>query len=339
MKKGIFYAAMGHYPEVIAQAHEKSLGMKTFLHRGLFAEDPINALRAFIKSDLAAWVGLNLVWSDDHNYDTRENWDRLQNETDRALSLVSEFPGKEFFIAGFTEHNLTEQRARKQHELLSSEFEKYPNVTLVNSVWKGATLRGVINEVHGGDARPHAGLTAFDFDGTNALDAAITRQKRRFERAETFCMWHPNCNGIRNLEKGATRPPRHEREHWLQADVLKHLIACLLETEIPGKLQKGIVWKSSSDRTVTPDPRSGKPVLLGDLQASHVELRDSEGRLICLSQKAEKSKHGEGNLYRFDIPALQMRRVARGKCLLMAAREMIGSVDPIFRRGGFRNER
>lgn len=330
-RRGISYLAGGMYSDVIERHHPEGFGAKFFLQKNLFPEDPFSVIRKLCASELVPFVALNLTWDDSHAYP----WERFKNaverEAERAYELALKYPHIEFYVAPVTEHWLTDKRAIRRYLDIVPDL---PNVTKVNSVdGPGIALKRFVNEHHKTERRPFRGRFVFDYDGSNMLDSDIARDRRRFRNAEVVWAWHPNCNGIRNLSKDEPRPPRDQREHYLTPEGLKALHAALvMPVDKQAWTAPNVLYKSASDRTVAPDFRSLRPVVICPQRVERLRIVNEETRESWESKPRMEYKDGRFRYY-FGRMGYEYGEAMHE---IFAGDERIALVYPAFRAGAFR---
>lgn len=208
---------------------------------------------------------------------------------------------------------------------------------------RGREVAGFKSEVHGNTPRPR-GAYQYSYDGTNAVDADVEKDKVTHSRAGVFFLWHPSFNLRYKTQLSADR---HEPKHVIENDTAppkernckptKELIESLARLGGPingtPRLNRGDIWKSHADRNNTPPaPREYKPVFITPTSVARIELRDGD-RVVATS--APRTTFVDDRfVYRFDQFGYQIA----GKVVdVYAGGRKIGSVNPAFRGGDFRS--
>ncbi len=322
------------YPQVLVDGHPSGFGVGVFTQPDLFG-DPLPALSRLIKLKSIPFGRFNLRWSDSHQF-PRRDWPRIVAEAKRVADWLRANPEPACYISGATEHQLS---AKDAADLARQVMAVIPERCLyVNNPWegKGAFISGprIVNEVHGGKARPPkiGGRFSFSYDGTSSVDSDVSQKLRELQKADFFCMWHPANNGRLNA---ADPTPRPQRKAWPTPQLLQSL-AALFKPRGAVRLAENTLWKSHADRHETPpEPRAYKPVIITPVKASKLTLKVA-GKVVHSSGPALPFQDGR---YRYYFPAwgYMMAESPGGPVFdLWADNKHLGRVNPGFRLGGFR---
>lgn len=319
---GIDELGIAKYSDVAIKGHPKGFALGAFTSTFGDAKPAIEkTLRE--RKDIPIFK-LNLSWSDSHSF-SRRDFPKIVAEAKRFAPLFVKYPIPACYFNGATEHNLSVQDAQ---ELARQVLAVIPSrCQYVNNPLSGKgklipTSDRIINEVHGKESVPQ-GRFAYSFDGTSSVDSDVTRIKQKMKDAEYFLFWHPANNGRLKADDPTPRP---QRKAYPTVELLESLGALSKDKGITN-LAKGVLYKSHSDRHVTPpEPRAYKPVIIAPQKADKITV----GKTDCAFYGTY-----QGGGYRYYCPRYGYK-IANKPVEIRAGRKALGNINPAFREGGFR---
>lgn len=330
---GIANLGMSEYGEVAKKGHPQGFANVTFTNTFSNAYEEIDALLATGKVPLQEY---NLRWSDTHSF-SRKDFPAIVKEAQKYAVLAEKYPNVECVFSGATEHKLNKKDAT---DLARQVLAVIPErCVYANNPWVGYGAfidpgPRIWNEVHNEDARPPkvGGKYIFNFDGSDCFDYDIEKIKARHPNAEVFFFWTSQNNGRKNRND---KTPRPQRKAWPVPELLKAM-AFLATPQGKVKMPSGkyTVKPKADQHKVPPEPRALKPVFIFPINANKLELRDSSGKVVIQSSKAEPFADGRKryyfNMYGYEI--VEKARQAVLDVFAVGSKKRIGTTNPGFRQ-------
>ena len=298
--------------------------------------DSRKAVEGVVATGRVKGVRVHLSWSDQHSF-PENTFPAIANEAAKWRALVKKYPQVQWRLSGACEHTLKPDEAQKLCNLVR---QACPEAEYVNSPWqgKGATLPGVINEVHSSHAKPVKGRYHFSWDGDSCVDGDMTAAKSLHADAEVHFLWGPQAN-LRRTTKDAT--PRDQRKAAPTSNLIDSWIA-LSRDRGDVRLPKDWLLKTHADQhSVPPEPRALKPVFIIPVKGKRIELVAENGQVVAVSSGPQAFADGRHRYYIPDfghIVADKARRVQGGKPVVKVRVDgkVYGTCNPAFRQGSFR---
>lgn len=344
-KYGMGWLGGGRYRRLIQGEHPRAFGASVFPEVDGFG-DGYAALEDLAKVGIPFLVA-PLLWRDDHAFRSSDVG-AVRSRAKKLRRLIATYPKVKWYVVPLIEHRLNEGQWLPFAKVVEEEL-KGLQFEVVNSpdVRAGFVSRKYLNEYHGGDIRPRrGGRFAFNFDGTQQVDADIEAYKANYRGAEYFLLWNCQCNGNRIMGE---KKPRKTRVHWPTPEQADSWIYQTQERGIVS-IPRGWIYKSHSDQhTVPPSGKDQKPVWITPVSEKHafIELRAANGQVIdraryfgTFNDKATKKVIGH-RYYHTDWGyklAEKAKRIQGGNPVVQvwAGGKRIGVVNPAFRSGSFR---
>lgn len=336
---GVDYLGGAAFQSLILKNHEVGWAA------GFFAETFGNAwtiVKKLAETGKAPAIRVHALWDDLHRYGSAEQLAKVKQHCKRCCNIATQFPQIEFYFSPYCEHNLKAAEMEKTLEACRKIIanNKCNNITLVNCVWQGETIRqpDVVNEVHGNHAAP-SGNYIYSFDGLDCYNANTQKKKQTYAKAQIFFFWTISMNLKRKEDEKLTVKQRLDRKYRPQS--------CNIQAMIAMKPNKG---QTNVPKTVTIKPMSED---CGDLKSNKL--------LVLLKGKYKEVKLIRNNrqqteietLKRYDPPTGDFYRYyasksgyeyvkknlvkikADGKILKYEEREIL--FNPAFRDGTYRD--
>jgi hypothetical protein len=328
MKFAIDYLGGARYGDIILKAHPKDFGAGFFSFVDGFGSS-LPVARKLASTNRCPFIRFHLWWRDNHNFNGYE--DEIINQAEDVRKLVKDFPKIQFEVSPACEHLWRKEKADLVCANVEKIFKGLSNVEVINTPYLGGggqLSSKYKNEVHRADNQvPRQGRFNFSYDGRSAVDSPVSKDKRRWQKAEWFFFWTYQLNLKRN-EKDRT--PRKDRK----AKPTKELIESLayLATE-KGRtfIEKGWLLKSHAEQIGdTPTARENKVLVLAPIKASKCELITEDGKVVARAPyygSFEKLHRYYFEVWGYKLPK-RVRVVINGKSY--------GIVNPGFREGYFR---
>jgi hypothetical protein len=270
-------------------------------------------------------VKIQMLWDDAHDFGDSDI-PMLKTIAENYERIAKEFPKIVFYLSPFCEHRLS-----NPDKYLDIVARHAPSCIPLNTPWTGKLSRKYLNEVHGSHEAP-AGKYLYSNDGTNSVDANITSDKRQHRRAEIFWFWHPAFNGRKN---SADPTPRPERRAWPTPDLIKS-VWYLRRDKGKTSLTGNRLWKSHADRHETPpEPRAYKPVVIISEEVPELTLHRGK-KLIAKLKYYAPFADGRHRYYAKEFGYKLSIKAGHRTCTLKAGSKVIGTVNPAFREGDYR---
>lgn len=293
--------------------------------------DALPSIRKVIETGRCPHVRVQCLWSDTHSFGPSDIH-TLTAIARRYEKLSTRFPSVRFELSPFCEHNLSDP-----DHYLDIVKQEAPSCFPVNTPWQGALSKRYKNEVHGDHARPK-GRYNYSFDGTSAVDADVQKFKRQHDSADVFFFWVPQFNGKKN---SADSTPRPERKAWPTPALIDSVIY-LHNKRGKVSFDAPRLWKSHADQhDVPPEPRALKPVIIIAEKVPELVLKASNGQVIATAPYYGPFSGGGHRYYLGDWGFLVAERAIRiqGSPVVQvcAKNKVIGTVNPAFRAGTFRD--
>jgi hypothetical protein len=331
---GLDYLGGARYGDLIVREHPEGWAA------GFFANTFGNAwpvIEKLLATGRCPRVRIHAVWDDRHQYRPKEHDPIIIRESKKAGALAQKFTSVHVQFSPFCEHNMTAEQASAVHlKVLNTPGTGF--LFLVNSVYKGAILKHVINEVHGTHKKPSNGGYNYSFDGLSSVDADAESIKRQYADAQTFYFWVPQFNLRKNTNDATPRPQRKAVPTGALIDSVIYLHRDKGET----KLDRKHLWKSHGDQhsVPVPEPRAHKPVFITPVDAKRIELVADNGQVVAVMPRAGKFTDGRP-LYRlpefgYQVAEKAVRIHGKPTVKLVANGKVIGIVNPAFRDGSYR---
>lgn len=208
-------------------------------------------------------VRIHAVWSDDnHKYKPRTHDPIIAKEWERTKDFARRYRNTQVIFSPFCENNFTTKQNRKVFNALlnDEEAKSIPNLSLVNSIWKGVTHPKIPTERHGSKSSA-SGIGIYSYDGESEFDANVPEVSEKFKKAEIFFHWVPQFNLKSKVDDKTAREQRKAKPKAKHFETLKEYVRRdRREHNVP----KNWIWKPVSEKDVicviAPEPRM-KPLI------------------------------------------------------------------------------
>lgn len=220
MKFGMDYLFGAAFPKVIYNGHPKGWAVGFFHGVYRTTKDkletfppPLKVIEGLICRELCDHFRIQLLWDDGHLFGPKD-FPLIRKLIKPYAALSEQYPHIRFQLSPFCEHNLAQ---------LDSFFTSLKPLVgrceLVNSVYRGNPVKGVLTEVHS-NSKPPKGPYQYSFDGENAFLSDVKAKLKEHKDAETFFLW---CPAFNRKESVTDKTPRRERTIKPTAKQIKSL--------------------------------------------------------------------------------------------------------------------
>lgn len=320
MKYGLDVLAGVRYQQLILDHFPANWGI------GIFSNtfgDAYPLLDKLLAKGHTPFVRLQLLWSDTHSFSPAD-FPTIVHEAQRFVPLMHKYPHVDWYLSGACEHGLGPIDAAKLATLVE---QAAPQARYINTpLPTGAIVPGTITEGHGGGMPRHLPYS-FSYDGSGAEDSDVETIKENFAFGEYFLFWTYRLNGHYNAHDTSDR---QHRDGWPDVDVFNRL-TYLHNNKGRTMLPDNWLYKSVGEESKT-DPKSGHPVFIIPVHASHVELH-AHGKLVhSFPNFNDNYTDGRARYYGDGTPGYKLAK-AYGLCDVVVDGTKYGVIDPGFRQG------
>lgn len=197
--------------------------------------------------------------------------------------IAQKYPNTKFLLSPFCEHN---HPASKMIPLFQDLKKVAPSCLMVNTIWKGDVIPGIITEIHLTDSKPRRKPTgeyiiAFDGfggDGTGDYpDADIPTILARYSDARQIRGWDFEYNG----KYGHADPaPVSNRKNWPNVNYIKSRRAMMKNREGTVTYPANALYKPCADDHDGPQAKDNLAMVITKRSADALFVLDSKGNKI-----------------------------------------------------------
>lgn len=338
------YLAGAHYPDEILAGHQPGVGAG-FLYSPF--KNPLERIAPAMAKKGPAYCPLfrfHRKFNYDHNFPRRE-WESLAEYTRQVNAFALANPKHAVFYSPTCEHNLKRSEAAELM-LMCSRYITAPNLQLVNTIYKGSPLPGIVDEVHG--AKVKAPDSEFWFKSADGIGGNLIRKPDIYEprwcdidvpewmNAGDRCAAIFGWNFLFNLKFGAKdKTPVEKRKLKPSPEYIKAHTRLLFPIGGKQDTKNGLTWKAIADDHEPEDWKDNKALAIVPERHSLVGLYAANGKEIATAKLYGSYKAGGYRFY-FREWAYQLAAKARkisGSefCTLRAGRANYGTFNPAFR--------
>lgn len=345
---GLDYLAGAHYESTILKAHQPGVAAG-FLFSPFKDPLPTAAKMARRGREYVPLIRIHRKFEYDHDFPKKE-WGALEQYTKAMNAFALQYPTIDVFYSPTCENNL-KRAAATELMLMCSRHITARNLQLVNSIYKGAPLPGIVDEVHG--IRASNPDNEFWFKSADGIGGTLIRPPSTYEPRWTdinIPVWmnvNERCAAIFgwnfrfNLKYGPKdKRPVEKRNSMPSVDYIKGHTRPLFP--IGGKQELTVTWKPfADDHGGGEASKDNKAMCILPDRVSRVKVHDAKGAVVD-----ELPYFGtyDGGGYRYYSKQYAYKIAERAKrltgsefCTLRADRRNYGRFNPAFRtkpRGG-----
>lgn len=209
-----------------------------------------------------AGVRVHAVWDDYHKYSPRTHDPIIKKEWERTKLFAHNYRNTKVLFSPFCENNFTTKENRKVFNALlnDEEAKTIPNLSLVNSIWKGVSHPKVDTERHGSKSVA-TNTKIFSYDGESAFDSDVRKCREKFASSDVFFWWCPQFNLKSKVDD---KTPRDKRTEKPKAKHFETLIEYASREQRQHDVPKNWIWKPVSEKgvicVISPEQRM-KPLI------------------------------------------------------------------------------
>lgn len=334
MRYGIDALALAKYKDVIVRYMPKGFGLGVFALVDGFGDGLAALQEVLVKRPDIPFVRVQLMWKDRHDFSSRD-YPFVQRQAERLLPIIQRNLQRDWYVSPCCEDRLNEVEWRKFAGITSTALASVP-FHLVHSPEKPKRFSNVINEYH------HAsGGDAFSYDGANAFDSDVEKDKAAYKTAPYFMFWNCQFNGRKTLKDTTPRPRRKAYP------IREHVESIAAISGSRGRISttiRTLIGKSHSDQhDDKPEGKDCKPVYITPLNVSpnRLELKRN-GRVISTSsvrmpynEKKPDGSTGKQIGWRYYFPKWGYQ-ISTSPLDLWGGRKRIAICNPAFRCFNYR---
>jgi len=294
---GIDYLGGAAFGDLVIKSHPEGWAA------GFFAQEFGNAfpvVRKLAATGKAPTIRVHALWDAGHRYGSAEQIKAVRANLRKMCSIAKSNPKVRFLFSPYCEHNLTAAEMEKTLNVCKTVIKNQgiSNIELVNCIWKGQEVKGVINEIHGDHATPK-GNYIFSFDGLDCYNANTQQFKKKHAKADVFFFWTISMNLKKKDSEKISVAERLARSYRPKAVHIEAMIAM--------KAPKG---KTNVPASVTIKPMSED---CGDLKSNKLlVLLKGKFKEVKLIRNNKKQTEIE-TLKRYDPPTGEFYRYYASK--------------------------
>lgn len=279
-------------------------------------------------------IRIQMLWSDTHRFGDSDI-KKLKAIAKPYERLALKYPVR-IELSPFCEHNL--KTPDKYLDIVKNEA---PSCYPVNTPWQGNFSKKYKNEIHGNHKKPSGtGKYNYSYDGTNAVDSNVTKDKQTHSNADVFFFWHPRFNLKWNMKDNTPRPKRTGKP---SKEMIRSLIY-LANDKCQTSIRKNWLIKSHADNhgptNGKPDQKGDKNLIISPIKSDKILLKTQDGKLVD-TLNYYGIFEGGGNRYYSRFYAYQAAETAiklsgNPLCDIWQKGEKYGTCHPGFRDPTFR---
>lgn len=212
---GVDYLAGLKYQKVMLQTHRPGWSAAIFLRT---FGDARKTVRAMAESGKFSEIVVHLApFDNNHAYPIQELMSQLKKDASWLEGIALAFPNCKLLLSPFCEHN----HSKKDMLPLFIELREIaPHCLMLNSIWKGERIEGIITEIHLTTSKlppKPKGEYTISFDGFggdgsgNFTDTNIEKIINTYSDARHIRLWNFRYNGKANWKD---KTPIPDRKTW-----------------------------------------------------------------------------------------------------------------------------
>lgn len=304
------YLAGRCYQAAMIKAHKRGDCAGIFLRTFGDARKTVRKMAASLKfSEIVVQLA---PFDNSHKYPISKLRKQLMKDAAWLEETAKKFSHTIFLLCPFTEHN----HPRSVMQPLFMDLQQIaPSCIMVNSIWKGQTVPGVITELHIEDSKhlpiKPSGEYIISFDGCggkgqgNFPDLDIPSIIEKYHDARQIRAWNFEYNG----KYGWKDPSSIEnRENFPSVDYIKAVQSNLRMREGSVTWDNKALYKCMADDHDGPQPKDNRALAILPIQLPEVKVFDKAGNVIDVMKRFPGDHEGKpkgaryySNKYAFQI--------------------------------------
>lgn len=299
MIPGFDYLAGLMYEQAMLSAHRRGWCAAIFLRT---FGDARKTLEAMCRRGTFSEIVVHLAPFDrTHTYTVQKYIAQLISDAKFCEALQKKYPNTKLLLSPFCEHN---HSASTMIPVFQSLSKAAPSCLMVNSIWKGAVIPGIITEIHLQNSRlprkpPGEYIISFDgFGGKGEgdfTDANIQLIMETYPDARQIRGWDFRANG--KYGHNDTHDVQH-RIHWPNKEYLQSRLAVMKQREGSLTYPKDALYKPCADDHGNAEPtKDNKAMVITKKNAESLNVYDSQGHKIDTLRRVRPNFNSKGPLY------------------------------------------
>lgn len=252
--------------------------------------DSRRAVHRMMKSGKFSEIVVHFApFDNSHRYPVKSLKPQLLDDAKWAEKLAKDFPKTKLLISPFCEHN---HPAKVMSPLFKELQNIAPSCIMLNSIWKGEAVSGIITEIHLTNSKPvkkpkgeyTVAFDGFGGDGSGDFpDADIPTILARYPDARQIRYWNFCCNGkYGHLDKA----PVNARKNWPNFNQLKSMRAMMKVREGQVSWDKKNLYKPMADDHDGDQPKDNKAMcILSGKNLESAKVFDSNKKVIDVMRR------------------------------------------------------
>lgn len=285
-------------------------------------------------------------WDDNHKIAPINHTEKKAKKWGK---IARENPNCTFYLSHSCEYNEPDQQ--KVMERVRIVQKHAPNCIVVNSVWRGATIPGVITERHG-DVNVGPGQIV-NTDGTNHYDIDAQRWYDQNQDALMIVVWGYRQNLREIPDPGQPVPKPNQRTAAPSIEYNRSLVRLLSPKDtVNTDIKKPEFYKSHAEddqeqNPSTPDdPRENKPCFASKQKADKAIILAANGKEIGVFKRFGSpisgcwryyaGTPGGIRMYGYEIAEKAVKVSGSEIVSIKVGKKIYKNINPAFREGYFR---
>lgn len=313
MIRGHDYLGAKHFERAMLRAHPAGQCAGIFLRT---FGDARGTLKKMAQRGKFSEIVVHLApFDSSHKYEPRKYLPQAYADASFCEGVAKQFPSTKILISIFCEHN---HPARVMSPIFAELKRRAPNCLMVNSIWRGEVIAGIITEIHLENSKPKrkpSGEYIVSFDGFGGdgsgdfTDADVDTICARYPDARQIRAWNFRYNGKFGHKD---KTPVDKRKHWPDENYIRgHTEILLPRTSVPSWPKNALLKPFADDHGQ--GGKDNKLMVILPEKANEVEIVDSSGKVIDKPRRLTPDHTGDPKGARYYSPryAYQIADIAR----------------------------
>lgn len=310
MKLGADYLGGKHYKKEILKTHPQNWAAGIFLRT---FGNATGFIEKMCESKKFSEIVIHLAPFDrTHKYDFKNYVSQVKKDAATMEQISKRFPSTVLMLSPFCEHN----HPKVKMEPLFKELKQIaPSCLMLNSIWKGEEVPGIITEIHLENSnfkkRPSGEYTV-SFDGFggdgkgDSPDCNIMDILNHYSTARHIRIWNFRYNG-----KYGHKDPSgiSDRKYWPSEEYLRGHNAMMKNREGSITYPGNALYKPFADDHGV-GGKDNKALVITKKSVSSLKVFDSNGKVIDVMQRFMPD-HADGPRYYSSKYAYQLGDLAQ----------------------------
>ncbi len=311
---GCDYLGAKHYQKAMLSTHISGWCGGIFLRT---FGDARPTLEAMMKSGKFSEIVVHLAEFDStHKYPISKTLGKVVADAKHCETLQKKYSHTRLLLSPYCESN---HKASEMKPVFEKLKEAAPSCLMVNSIWKGQVVPGIITEIHLENSKPKSkppGEYIISFDGFGGdgsgdfTDTNVNDIISRYPDARQIRLWNFRYNG-KFGHKDTT--PIGKRKHWPSKEYMRGHNQTLKDREGSLTWTKGLYKSFGDDHGEKPPTKDNKALaILPGVNKNQVDVFDKNGKKIASMRRFKPDHTGnpKGPRYYSDKYAYQIADLA-----------------------------